>query len=76
MDLIDKDSKMFFIIRTHTNERPYQCTHCDKKFTDSSTLTKHLRTHTVTLTKNISWSLIPKEINVMVLIQRDLHMDT
>ncbi|KHJ85498.1 zinc finger, C2H2 type [Oesophagostomum dentatum] len=32
--------------RTHTNERPYQCTHCDKKFTDSSTLTKHLRTHT------------------------------
>ncbi|KIH56901.1 zinc finger, C2H2 type, partial [Ancylostoma duodenale] len=34
------------LFRTHTNERPYQCTHCDKKFTDSSTLTKHLRTHT------------------------------
>lgn len=29
----------------HTNERPYACTQCDKKFRAKSVLTKHLRTH-------------------------------
>lgn len=31
--------------RTHTNERPYNCTVCDRRFRRSSTLKVHLRIH-------------------------------
>nr|CAH7732792.1 unnamed protein product [Callosobruchus chinensis] len=32
-------------MRTHSGERPYRCRLCKKAFSDSSTLTKHLRIH-------------------------------
>ncbi|XP_077564401.1 uncharacterized protein LOC144179847 [Haemaphysalis longicornis] len=32
--------------RTHTGERPHQCSHCGKAFAVKSTLVKHLRIHT------------------------------
>ena len=34
------------ILRVHVNARRYPCTFCDKKFKESTHLTKHLRTHT------------------------------
>ncbi|CAL4115975.1 unnamed protein product, partial [Meganyctiphanes norvegica] len=33
-------------MRTHTRERPYQCSVCDKLFLCNSYLKKHMRTHT------------------------------
>src|SRR6185312_3051478 len=33
-------------LRTHTGERPYECTVCYKTFTHSSNLTTHFRIHT------------------------------
>ena len=30
---------------TPSDERPYQCHYCRKAFSDSSTLTKHMRVH-------------------------------
>ncbi|KFW62843.1 Zinc finger protein 777, partial [Pygoscelis adeliae] len=29
--------------RTHTGERPYKCTECDKSFMEKPRLTNHLR---------------------------------
>lgn len=31
-------------IRTHTNERPLKCDHCEKRFNDRSSMNKHIRT--------------------------------
>lgn len=31
-------------IRTHTNERPLKCDHCEKRFNDRSSMNKHSRT--------------------------------
>ncbi len=32
-------------VRTHTQERPYNCTRCPKRFSRSDNLTQHLKTH-------------------------------
>lgn len=34
--------------RTHTGERPYQCTYCDKRLATQSSLSDHIRIHTGT----------------------------
>jgi len=39
-------------MRTHSGERPYQCKFCRKAFSDSSTLTKHMRVHSGGKNKN------------------------
>jgi hypothetical protein len=31
-------------VRTHTNEKPLQCSQCDKRFNDRSSMNKHVRT--------------------------------
>ncbi|OCF41827.1 hypothetical protein I317_04337 [Kwoniella heveanensis CBS 569] len=32
-------------VRTHTHERPYECTRCAKRFSRSDNLTQHIKTH-------------------------------
>ena len=30
----------------HSGEKPYQCSHCDKAFNETSALMRHMRNHT------------------------------
>ena len=39
---------------THTLEKPYKCSECDKVFSDNSNLTRHMRAHNVEKTYKCS----------------------
>ena len=42
---LSKKSKPFKYISGHKREKPYQCSHCDMDFSNTSDLQMHLRTH-------------------------------
>jgi len=43
--VLGNKSKLLTHHRSHTKELPYKCTMCDKRFSENSTLRKHIATH-------------------------------
>lgn len=56
-------------MRAHTQEKTYRCKFCEQSFCDSSTLKKHLRTHTGKKIYFINFDKIFKIIYILIIFK-------